>query len=382
MDVNGARMTSCAGNYDDGFGQNGGLITVGGVGDSNNNPVDPNSSNSGFDDELYNLEPFLNQNDNQMVVNTTNPSNDDIIFLAVVGITAQATVSAEICNDGIDNDGDGLVDGDDPDCTLPTTRIPRMPTLDQQLDLLGDPNVPPMLADQVIAEIVHLNLAAPLVLPTLGDPEVMDETMKFWNAVAEDLKDSIQALTDTKMDQARDDEVRAAANRASALLEAAWSVALGLKMQVENVDPTLTLPPHLDERQAEIESPFLPMPSGPGHMPVERTEVCNIGSGSHTSATDGSGQHSEACIITKETFGLKAVLYHKIIPIYQEPWDVRQSPIIGHKVVWYIKWVPAEHIKVIIHRFNPAGVRIKTIIRQHDVLMPGLNKFWAFFPPH
>jgi hypothetical protein len=116
-------------------------------------------------------------------------------------------------------------------------------------------------------------------------------------------------------------------------------------------------------------------------MPIERTEVCNIGAGVHSSV-EGSGNDTRACIITKETFGLKAVLYHKIVPIYQEPWDVRQSPIIGHKVVWYIKWVPAEHIKVIIHRFNPAGVRIKTIIRQHDVLMPGLNKFWAFFPPH
>ncbi len=131
VDVNGARMTSCAGNYDDGFGLDGGLITVGGVGDSTNNPANPlqeagdGTTPRGEDDELYNLEPFLGQNDTQMVVATSNPSDDDIIFLAVIGITAEATVSAEICNDGIDNDGDGLVDGDDPDCQLPppTTNV-------------------------------------------------------------------------------------------------------------------------------------------------------------------------------------------------------------------------------------------------------------------
>ena len=207
-----------------------------------------------------------------------------------------------------------------------------------------------------------------------------DETTRFWGRAEQDLLDSIVSLQDVKFDPTADDDLRAHANRASVLLEGALSVARGLKTQVENVDPTLTIPPHLDEKQPEIESPFLPMPIDPGHMPIERTEVCNIGAGSHTSA-DGSGNDTQACVITKETFGLKAILYHKIIPIYQEPWDVRVSPIIGFKVVWYIKWVPAEHIKVIIHRFDPSGNRIKTIIRQRDVLMPGLNKFWAFFPP-
>ena len=41
VDVNGTRLTSCAGNYDDGFGSDGALITVGGVGDSTANPTDP-----------------------------------------------------------------------------------------------------------------------------------------------------------------------------------------------------------------------------------------------------------------------------------------------------------------------------------------------------
>ena len=256
-----------------------------------------------------------------------------------------------------------------------------MPTLDQQLDLLVRPDIGPMLAQQVVTEIVHLNLAAPLVLPTPGDQVVMDQTNKFYNAAVRDLEDSIAELTNTKMDANRDDELRAAANRASALLEAALSVARGLRDAVRDVDPTGPIPPHLDDKQPEIESPFLAMPIDPGHMPVERTEVCNIGAGFHSSA-EGSGNDTHACVITKETFGLKAILYHKIISVYQEPWDVRVSPIVGFKVVWFIKWVPAEHIKVIIHQVDSSGVRIRTSIRQRDVLMPGLNKFWAFFPPH
>ncbi len=118
VDVNGQRLTSCAGSYDDGFGSNGGLITVGGVGDSLDNPADPFAVGTGTDDELYNLVPFLSDGDTSLTIETRNPSNDDIIFLSVISITAEAVVTSEICDDGIDNDGDGLVDADDPDCTI------------------------------------------------------------------------------------------------------------------------------------------------------------------------------------------------------------------------------------------------------------------------
>ncbi len=117
VDVNGQRLTSCAGNYDDGFANNGAPFTVGGVGDSTNNPAAP-LTRKGLDDELYNLEPFLSQNDTQLVIDTANPSGDDIVFVAVIAITARAAVTTEICDDGIDNDGDGLIDGDDPDCQV------------------------------------------------------------------------------------------------------------------------------------------------------------------------------------------------------------------------------------------------------------------------
>jgi hypothetical protein len=116
VDVNGQRLTSCAGNYDDGLGNNGALITVGGVGDSTDNPADPNSSSSGTDDELYNLEPLLSQGATSIEIDSSNPSDDDNLFLSVISISASATVTNEDCNDGIDNDGDGLIDQADPDC--------------------------------------------------------------------------------------------------------------------------------------------------------------------------------------------------------------------------------------------------------------------------
>lgn len=117
VDVNGARMTSCAGNFDDGFAANGGLITVGGVGDSTDNPADPNTQ-TGTDDELYNLDPFLAQGATSIEIQSSNPSQDDNLFLAVISITADAQVSTEDCDNGIDDDGDGFIDGDDPDCVI------------------------------------------------------------------------------------------------------------------------------------------------------------------------------------------------------------------------------------------------------------------------
>jgi len=117
IDVNSMRLSTCAGNYDDGFGNNGALITVGGVGDDILNPPNPFGS-GGNDDELYNIEPFLSQGDTVIQIDSSNPSQDDALFLSVISITALAIVSPENCGDGIDNDGDGLIDGADPDCVF------------------------------------------------------------------------------------------------------------------------------------------------------------------------------------------------------------------------------------------------------------------------
>jgi hypothetical protein len=76
IDVNAQRVSSCAGNFDDGLGANGGLITVGGVGDSIDNP-DPLATNTGTDDELYDLVPFLKNGDPSITVTTKNESHND-----------------------------------------------------------------------------------------------------------------------------------------------------------------------------------------------------------------------------------------------------------------------------------------------------------------
>jgi hypothetical protein len=108
VDINGQRLTSCAGGADDGFNSNGGLFTIGGVGDDTNNPPNPNGP-GGLDDELYSISDLLNQGDTTIEIDTENFSSNDIIFLAIVQITARASVG-EICGDGIDNDEDGLID--------------------------------------------------------------------------------------------------------------------------------------------------------------------------------------------------------------------------------------------------------------------------------
>jgi hypothetical protein len=82
------RLASCAGGNNDGFRENGALITAGGVGDLPDNP-DPNCVfNQDEDDELYNLAlgnsvnpaPFLTPGDTWLQLKTINPTNDDNVF--------------------------------------------------------------------------------------------------------------------------------------------------------------------------------------------------------------------------------------------------------------------------------------------------------------
>jgi Ca2+-binding RTX toxin-like protein len=84
VDVNGRRLTTSAGGEDDGESANGALITVGGVGDDDANPPDPNRIPDvpTYDDELYDLEPFVDNGDTSIIVETSNPSNDDNVFFA------------------------------------------------------------------------------------------------------------------------------------------------------------------------------------------------------------------------------------------------------------------------------------------------------------
>lgn len=116
VNVNTQLLTNCAGHFDDGAAGDGALITVGGVGDSTNNPTPPDAPAE--DDELYDLVPFLKQGDTQIVIDTANPSNDDNLFLAVIQFSARVAGTVEICDNGVDEDGDGLIDFADDDCQL------------------------------------------------------------------------------------------------------------------------------------------------------------------------------------------------------------------------------------------------------------------------
>jgi hypothetical protein len=115
VDVNGARLTSSAGGQDDCAARsepnpdfvdnclNGTLITVGGVGDSTDDPPDPAAddfdcaSESGApaprcDDELYNLKPFVASGATSIDVDTLNPSNNDNILFSYLDLGGAGVV--------------------------------------------------------------------------------------------------------------------------------------------------------------------------------------------------------------------------------------------------------------------------------------------------
>ena len=103
VDVNDGTLTSCAGGSDDGD-----FITVGGVGDSTDNPSDPfcqagppppgKPACSTTDDELYNISSFLKPGDTQVKLTVSNTSSmtpslgDDSIFLAILQVTGTILV--------------------------------------------------------------------------------------------------------------------------------------------------------------------------------------------------------------------------------------------------------------------------------------------------
>jgi hypothetical protein len=88
--TNNRRLTSSAGGQDDGEGADGGLITVGGIGDSPTNPgpLDDPLDGPRIDDEYYNLalgnsanpDAFISHGDTFLRLKTVNPTNDDNVF--------------------------------------------------------------------------------------------------------------------------------------------------------------------------------------------------------------------------------------------------------------------------------------------------------------
>lgn len=98
IDVNGARITSSAGGQDDGEPANGALLTVGGLGDSRETPADPNAppEDYDYDDELYDLKPFVKAGTQLIQVTTLNPSRDDNVFFAGLLVSGVALVNEGI----------------------------------------------------------------------------------------------------------------------------------------------------------------------------------------------------------------------------------------------------------------------------------------------
>lgn len=99
VDVNGERLTTSAGGQDDGMADNGALITVGGLGDSPENPDDAFATDGCgpfCDDELYNLKQFVHGGATSIDVDTVNPSNDDNILFASFNLGGVAVVGEGI----------------------------------------------------------------------------------------------------------------------------------------------------------------------------------------------------------------------------------------------------------------------------------------------
>lgn len=104
VDVNSRRLTTSAGGQDDGAGEDGALITVGGIGDDPANPSDPlaeDGAGTRADDELYDLAqgnasnsaPFLVNGITSFTVDTLNPSDNDNIFFMGLNVTAKGSVT-------------------------------------------------------------------------------------------------------------------------------------------------------------------------------------------------------------------------------------------------------------------------------------------------
>ena len=91
-----SRIAEYAGSFDDGAAANGALITVGGIGDSNANPIIGAPFTHPADDELYNLSGLLNVGDTELTIKTRNASGDDNLFQAVFFINRVSITGATV----------------------------------------------------------------------------------------------------------------------------------------------------------------------------------------------------------------------------------------------------------------------------------------------
>lgn len=99
--VNGNLITTTAGDADDGAVDNSALMTVGGF----NDPFSALLPAYGDDHERYNLVPQITAGDTSISVLTSNPSNDDNIFLAGFYVFGRAGINAPPPNNGVPEPG-------------------------------------------------------------------------------------------------------------------------------------------------------------------------------------------------------------------------------------------------------------------------------------
>ncbi|MEO8493591.1 MAG: PPC domain-containing protein, partial [Planctomycetota bacterium] len=102
VDINGARLTSSAGGANDSAvipPVAGNQITVGGVGDSSTNPINPALTLDPTDDELYDLSPLLRSGSRGFDMDIANPPFNDSVFLAVLYLSGDAALSSALPGD-------------------------------------------------------------------------------------------------------------------------------------------------------------------------------------------------------------------------------------------------------------------------------------------
>lgn len=88
--VNGQTLTTVAGNFDDGVGANGGLVTVGGYDDPFTAVGETDYTK---DNERYDLKSLITAGDTTIKVDTFNSSADDNIFVAGFFVTGRAGIN-------------------------------------------------------------------------------------------------------------------------------------------------------------------------------------------------------------------------------------------------------------------------------------------------
>lgn len=274
----------------------------------------------------------------------------------------------------------------------------QMPIIRRSFAQLLNQNIDEQLAHHVLDNLLNAVTANPIVLPTQddADDEVEVETRVFFERVCEDLhqivdflngrpvlldgedfRDPTKGREEIQLPQfARDvlqrPNVHEHFEETLQSLEGAMSVVEGVAQNLREaqvLNPNKPLPTHIRELLHHgLASPLMPTRRfGNRRTPSEVTKECIV-------------RKDAPCVIMKEFFGWQPRLFRRILPIYQEPWARRVSRIIGYRVVWFIRWVPVEYLKTIVHSLDDTG-DVQVRVKKNLVMDIELTNFWGFFSP-